>query len=67
MKILWVKYAGVPLSLVLEPTFFLAFVNDIDDVCKDNTTLQLFADHAKLCLSIYLRAHSISLQQSLDY
>jgi hypothetical protein len=31
-----------------------------------NTTLQLFADDAKLYSSVDLDAHSISLQQSLD-
>jgi hypothetical protein len=41
-------------------------MNDIDAVCKGNTTMQLFADDAKLYSSVDYSAHSISLQQSLD-
>jgi Reverse transcriptase (RNA-dependent DNA polymerase) len=49
----------------LGPLLFLIFINDIDAVCKGNTTLQLFADDAKLFSSVDFSAHSISLQQSL--
>ena len=58
--------SGVPQGSVLGPLLFLFFINDIDAVCKGNTTLQLFADDAKLYSSVDFSAHSISLQQSLD-
>jgi ribonuclease P/MRP protein subunit RPP40 len=56
--------SGVPQGSVLGPILFLIIVNDIDTVCKGNTTLQLFADDAKLYSSVDFDAHSISLQQS---
>jgi ribonuclease P/MRP protein subunit RPP40 len=58
--------SGVPQDSVLGPIPFLIFINDIGTVCKGNTTLQLFADDAKLYSSVDFDAHSISLQQSLD-
>jgi Reverse transcriptase (RNA-dependent DNA polymerase) len=57
--------SGVPQDSVL-PILFLLYVNDIDSVCCGLTTLQLFADDAKLYSSINIDAASVSLQQSLD-
>jgi ribonucleases P/MRP protein subunit RPP40 len=58
--------SGVPQGSVLGPLLFLIFINDIDAVCKGNTTLQIFADDAKLYSSVDFSAQSVSLQQSLD-
>jgi hypothetical protein len=58
--------SGVPQGSVLGPILFLIFINDIDSVCKGSSTLQLFADDAKLYSSVGLNAHINSLQLSLD-
>jgi hypothetical protein len=42
------------------------YINDIGSVCCGNTTLQLFADDAKLYCNIRIDRDSLSLQQSLD-
>jgi ribonuclease P/MRP protein subunit RPP40 len=57
----------VPQGSVLGPLLFLVFINDIDSVCKNySTLLQLFADDAKLYSCVDLQAHPNSLQLSLD-
>ena len=56
----------MPQGSVLSPILFLVFINDIDYVCCGNTTLQLFADDAKLYSKVNVDNASSSLQQSLD-
>jgi hypothetical protein len=59
---------GVPVDAlsVLGPILFLLYINDIGSVCCGKTTLQLFADDAKLYCNIRIDRDSLSLQQSLD-
>jgi hypothetical protein len=56
----------VYLGSVLDSILFLEYVNDIDSVCCNDTTLQLFADDAKLYSSVRLGGTVTSYQQSLD-
>jgi mannose/fructose/N-acetylgalactosamine-specific phosphotransferase system component IID len=52
--------SGVPQGSVLGPVLFFILINNIDTVCKDNTTLQLFADDEKLYSSVDFGTQSIS-------
>jgi hypothetical protein len=45
---------------------FIIYVNDIDSVCCGDTTLQLFADDARLYSNVVVNNTSVSLQLSLD-
>ena len=58
--------SDVPQGSVLSPILFLVYTNNIDYVFCGNTTLQLFADDAKLYSKVKVDHASSSLQQSLD-
>jgi ribonuclease P/MRP protein subunit RPP40 len=58
--------SGVPQGSVLGPILFIIYVNDIDSVCCGDTSLQLFADDAKLYSKVVVNNISVSLQLSLD-
>ena len=58
--------SGVPQGSVLGPILFIIYVNDIDSVCCGDTTMQLFADDAKLYSNVVVDSASTSLQLSLD-
>jgi ribonuclease P/MRP protein subunit RPP40 len=50
---------------LLEPVLFLIYVNDLDSVCKGSSTLQLFADDAKLYSRVVVDDHMNSLHLSI--
>ena len=57
--------SGVPQGSVLGPVLFILYINDIGSVCSGDTTMQLFADDAKLYCNVTLN-NGVSLQHSLD-
>ena len=57
--------SGVPQGSVLGPLLFIIYINDIEDVCSGDCSLQLFADDVKLYSKIDL-CNGSNLQQSLN-
>jgi ribonuclease P/MRP protein subunit RPP40 len=58
--------SGVSQGSVLGPLLFVVYINGIDSHRCSCTTIQLFADDAKLHNEIDIRFGSLTLQQILD-
>jgi ribonuclease P/MRP protein subunit RPP40 len=70
LKVVFLRFfpvvSGVPQGSVLGPILFLIYINDVDSACKGSSTLELFADDAKLYSRVSVDDHTNFLQLSLD-